>query len=528
VQPSDTGDTHGQGPAGDQPAPDHRADGAGATPDPPAPQRRGRLRFALPTAAPRLLTRGKTVPPWRAILETAGLLVAYELATGFLVLPVLVELVAASLVFLWGLRRLDRITVPRLSVLYGLAGAGEMLGGEVIDPMIHRLLGYPAHFIDFAGSFSFGHRSIVSAGVFVLLPVLVLAYFNPGIREELKALVRVEGRGLDPLRSLAAAAVVVVFALSLLRTDLSLDSVGYVHRYPPTAAGQAAASAAEPVATTPDPVTTCADELQSLLAQAETAADYDGDGRVDNQAVIQELAQLIGAQDPRFQVLVSAYASFLGSRFQNGAAAAHQSYREELERHCRSEGGQSYSDAPETSLPEVETGCRGSSDPDCEGVPDVEEASGTAASPSTGSPLDGVDLARAVRLDCSQAGGPAQVDEQAFGDVNDDGIDDAVVAAACTASTSSWPDRVEVFDGASPDPAHPRRLATLLDDGDGTDERGVRVQGIRIRGTTVTVTSTGYLAADPNAAPSQRVVDTFTWDGDGFGPRRRAVTNLGG
>jgi hypothetical protein len=53
------------------------------------------------------------------VLETAGLLLVYELAVGFLIVPGLLELMAASLAFLWGLRRLDRITIPRLLSLWG-------------------------------------------------------------------------------------------------------------------------------------------------------------------------------------------------------------------------------------------------------------------------------------------------------------------------------------------------------------------------------------------------------------------------
>ena len=298
----------------------------------PRPRRRW-APFALPSQAPRLLTRGKTVSPRRAILETAGLFLAYELVIGYLILPSLLELAVASLIFLWGLRRLDRITVPRLAILYLLAGAGEALGVEVIDPTIHRLLGYPQDFIALARGWWAGHRSILSAGVYVLLPVLLLAYFNPGIRAELKSIVRAEGRGLDPLRSLGAAVVAIVFVLSLLSTDLELGSVGYVHRYTPSAADRAAAT--EPVATTPDPVAACANELQSLMSQAEDAADYDNDGRADTNLVMQELAQLVGAEDPRFRVLVTAYGNFQANRFAKGGAAALQMFRDELEESCR-------------------------------------------------------------------------------------------------------------------------------------------------------------------------------------------------
>src|SRR2546427_2883192 len=133
-------------------------------------------------------------------------------------------------------------------------------------------------------------------------------------------------------------------------------------------------------------------------------------------------------------------------------------------------------------------------------------------------------------LGCNGPTGPhlgVQVDEKQFADVTGDGKKEAFVAVACVASTSSWPDRLEVFDGAS-DPAHPRLIATLLDYKDGTDERGLRIggnvgipQSITISGRTVTVVSDGYAATDPDCCFSLQITDTFTWNGSGFtrGPR---------
>ena len=114
------------------------------------------------------------------------------------------------------------------------------------------------------------------------------------------------------------------------------------------------------------------------------------------------------------------------------------------------------------------------------------------------------------------------VDEKQFADVTGDGKEEAFVAVACVASTSSWPDRLEVFDGAS-DPAHPRLIATLLDYKDGADERGLRIgsnvgipQSITISGRTVTVVSLGYAPTDPDCCPSRQITDTFTWNGSSF------------
>ena len=148
------------------------------------------------------------------------------------------------------------------------------------------------------------------------------------------------------MRSIAAAAVAIVLVLSLLSTDFELGSVGYVHRYTASAAEKAAAAPTEPVATTSDPVAACADNLEALLRMAEAWADYDSDGRVDHQSVMQELAQLIGAQDPRFEVLATAYANLKGNSFQNGGAAALRMYREELEECCRANSSVTESSGP--------------------------------------------------------------------------------------------------------------------------------------------------------------------------------------
>ena len=159
----------------------------------------------------------------------------------------------------------------------------------------------------------------------------------------------------------------------------------------------------------------------------------------------------------------------------------------------------------------------------------------TSKATANENPLGKVDWTKVVTetdLGCNGPTGPhlgVQVDEKQFADVTGDGKKEAFVAVACVASTSSWPDRLEVFDGAS-DPAHPRLIATLLDYKDGTDERGLRIggnvgipQSITISGRTVTVVSDGYAATDSNASLSLQITDTFTWNGSGFTRAPRSV-----
>jgi O-glycosyl hydrolase len=168
-------------------------------------------------------------------------------------------------------------------------------------------------------------------------------------------------------------------------------------------------------------------------------------------------------------------------------------------------------------------------------IPNISMLSSGNPGTTTENPLGKVDWTKVVTetdLGCNGPTGPhlgVQVDEKQFADVTGDGKKEAFVAVACVASTSSWPDRIEVFDGAS-DPAHPRLIATLLDYKDGTDERGLRIgsnfgipQSITISGRAVTVVSHGYAASDGNCCFSLQITDTFTWNGSGFTRGSRSV-----
>jgi len=121
-----------------------------------------------------------------------------------------------------------------------------------------------------------------------------------------------------------------------------------------------------------------------------------------------------------------------------------------------------------------------------------------------------------------------QVDAKQFADVTGDGKPEAFVAVACVGSTESWPDRLEVFDGASA-PAHPQRIVTLLDYQDGTDGPhglGLRIQSIKVSGKQVMVISKGWLPGECFACGDRQVTDTFTWNGTRFIRGSRSVVRM--
>jgi hypothetical protein len=168
---------------------------------------------------------------------------------------------------------------------------------------------------------------------------------------------------------------------------------------------------------------------------------------------------------------------------------------------------------------------------------DTPSASQQSRIQSNGTPLppisslkevDWTKVATAKELGCPHPASPndphgVQVDAKQFADVTGDGKPEAFVAVACVGSTESWPDRLAVFDGAS-DPAHPRRITTLLDYQDGTDGPhglGLRIQSIKVSGKQVIVVSKGWLPGECFACGDRQVTDTFTWNGSRFirGPR---------
>jgi hypothetical protein len=113
--------------------------------------------------------------------------------------------------------------------------------------------------------------------------------------------------------------------------------------------------------------------------------------------------------------------------------------------------------------------------------------------------------------DCSiEQGGPGQgtiIGDVVKGDVTRDGRVDTLVVDECRSPTSSWPQAVEVFDGAS-DPAKPTRIATLLDG----DERYLRDLKVEVTADgSVVITSNGVSESAPHCCPDLVARDVFRY-----------------
>jgi hypothetical protein len=136
-------------------------------------------------------------------------------------------------------------------------------------------------------------------------------------------------------------------------------------------------------------------------------------------------------------------------------------------------------------------------------------------SATTADALAGVHWQDHVR-DCSVAEGGSGlgtlIDDVVTGDVTGDGRVDTLVVDRCNSSTSSWPQEIEVFDGAS-DPAHPTRLAILLkDDKDYPRDLSVTVEP----GGRVVVVGKGLSYTAPLCCPDIDIRRVFSWSGGSF------------
>ncbi len=130
-------------------------------------------------------------------------------------------------------------------------------------------------------------------------------------------------------------------------------------------------------------------------------------------------------------------------------------------------------------------------------------------------------IAYSTHLDCRTPGLGTELIGSQFVDVTEDGWPEAFVTFACRVLTSSAPEQLEVFDGSS-DPKQPRRLAILIQQSGGLDERGFRVRKLLFDGRKVTVDAAAFTSQAGNCCPDRRVIQVFTWTGKRFhaGPRK--------
>lgn len=161
-----------------------------------------------------------------------------------------------------------------------------------------------------------------------------------------------------------------------------------------------------------------------------------------------------------------------------------------------------------------------------EARPVAPPRSETAARTPNGPLADVFWIKYGTELGCREQGLNTELIRTQFVDVTGDTLPEAFVTYACQVATSSAPQQLEVFDGAS-DPEHPRRMGTLVKQSDGVDERGLRLRRLSFDGQTVTVDASAFGSDTANCCPNLRVVQRFRWNGSAFVAGRREVSPLG-
>jgi hypothetical protein len=129
-----------------------------------------------------------------------------------------------------------------------------------------------------------------------------------------------------------------------------------------------------------------------------------------------------------------------------------------------------------------------------------------------------LDIGRVTRL---------EVDPQvAYGDLDGDGDDEAVVHVVCTYGANGAQDTVHMWTQRRGRTVHvasltepPRSIAGALPPA---------VSGVAVDGEHVEVTWTRYAADDPNCCPSQLTTVTYELDGDALDRVGRPVTRAAG
>ncbi len=133
-----------------------------------------------------------------------------------------------------------------------------------------------------------------------------------------------------------------------------------------------------------------------------------------------------------------------------------------------------------------------------------------------------------VQLDCTNAAADTPVvNVVAERDLTGDGAPEVFLVSECQASTSSWPQVLSIYDGAAGTSA-PRRLQTLLDYGDGEDDRCLReIQILDLSEDTLMVGALAYLEEDGNCCPSMDVTTQYVWTGSEYALTSRDASEVG-
>lgn len=137
----------------------------------------------------------------------------------------------------------------------------------------------------------------------------------------------------------------------------------------------------------------------------------------------------------------------------------------------------------------------------------IDGTTSSSTPPGPANRLADVDWAEVPSdLDCTGSGREGlEVGGARYGNVRGTNTVDAFVWRNCAHIASSWPYRLEAFDGSS-DPLAPKRLAVLV-----PESERLAISSVSFTGNKVVVDGKAYASDDPNCCPSLSVRKEFVW-----------------
>jgi hypothetical protein len=180
------------------------------------------LTWALPERPPSWLLRLRGTSAGQAYAWTIALILALTLIGAFVYYPRIVHWPSVTLIMLFGLARLDRITIRRLLLFYALA-VGAFALAAITDVIVSHARNYDWTFTFEMARFG-AHLGAVS------LAILVLIYLDPSTRVAVRSLVG-SGSSVDPAKALAALGLVALALIPLIRSFTGSFEFGVYRTY---------------------------------------------------------------------------------------------------------------------------------------------------------------------------------------------------------------------------------------------------------------------------------------------------------
>jgi hypothetical protein len=180
------------------------------------------LKWALPERPPSWLLRLRGTSARQAYAWTIALILAWTLIGAFVYYPRIVHWSSTTLIMLFGLARLNRITIRRLLLFYALA-VGTFTLNWTVDVIVSHARNY-----DWSLSIE---MPVLGANLgAVSLAAIVLIYLDPNTRVAIRSVLG-SGNSIDPAKALVTLGLVALALIPLIRSFTGSFEFGVYRTY---------------------------------------------------------------------------------------------------------------------------------------------------------------------------------------------------------------------------------------------------------------------------------------------------------